>query len=101
MPRESERELEVVIRFKSSSGDYVYDKEMEQRRIEEAAKDLAENLRKFGYQFHDVKRMDSNNQDKMKRSFIIVLTSRQTPEELKRRLDSMHGSRSWTYCEVF
>lgn len=97
----ADQEVEVIIRFRDLEGDYTYDKEIEHRRIEDAAKELAEGLRKFGYQFHDIKRLDGNDQGKMRRNFIVVLNNRQTPEELKRRLEGMHGSRSWTYCEVF
>lgn len=102
MARDTERELEVVIRFKAITGDYEYNRETEHHRIEEAAKELAQNLKKYGYQFHDIKRYNKgDDNEKMKRSFIIVLNSRQSPEELKRRLDSMHTSSAWTYCEVF
>jgi len=101
MPKKQEQEVDVVIRFRDSRGDYIFDKDTEYRHIEQASKTLAEQLKKFGYQFQDIKRLDGNDQDKMKRHFIITLRGKQTMEELKRRLEAMHGDRSWTYCEVF
>ena len=101
MPQGPEQELEVVIKFKTLQGDYTYDVDTERRHIEEAAIILAENLKKFGYHFHDIKRLDGNDQNKMRRHFIITLNPRQTPEELKRRLESIGGNRLWTYYEVF
>ncbi len=101
MPHTQGQELEVVIKFKNLQGDYIYDVDSERRHVEEAAKELAGQLKKFGYHFHDVKRLDSNDQNKMRRHFIITLDPRQTPEELKRRLESIGGNRSWTYYEVY
>lgn len=100
MAKEEEREVEVVIRFKNTEGDYTYDIDMD-RHIMESARVLADTLKKYGYTFRDRKRLDQDDQNKMRRNFIVILRGKQTEDELRRRLDGISGARAWTYCEVF
>ena len=101
VPPDREQEMEIVIKFRNKQGEFSYDKETESRHIAESARIVAENLKRFGYKYKDIATTDGNHDNMGKRRFVITLLPNQKPDELKRRLESIHGNRSWTYCEVF